>query len=319
MTDRVAGTLSILIPVFNWPVQQLVDELRAEIAREALTRRVDIHLFDDGSSPECAAALRALESPVGQWPAVKVHSVGRNVGRSDARNELLAHSTGDWVLFLDADVLPDSDRFISRYLNAAASSHNEAFCGGLSYRRCADVAPEERFYFRYSSRASVATPDVRNRRAWAWVFTSNMLVSRRLVQSCPFDPGFSGYGYEDLEWGIRLDQHGGVMHIDNAVTHLGLLTKRVLQRKTREAASNFARMRALHPNYVSDMPLMNTAQRLAWVPAGLLRSVARGLGWLFRSCSFGFDVNLLLFQAEKLLWTGLALRSARVAWAKILK
>lgn len=311
MAERAGPTLSILIPVYNWPVGPLVRELQAQVERSGLAHRVDIHLFDDGSDAACADALRALATHEGSRPAVRLHSLGRNVGRAQARNELLARSGGDWLLFLDADVLPDRDTFVSDYLAAAASTGSEAICGGLSYSRCTQVGADQRFYLRYSSRASVALPPVRNARAWAWVFTSNMLVSRRLVQACPFEASFSGYGYEDLEWGIRLHRHGGVLHLDNPVTHLGLLSKAVLQRKTREAAPNLVRMHAMHPEFVETMSLLRVARRLAWLPSGLLRSLARAVGWAFRRCSCGFTVELALFQFEKLLWTGLALRAVR--------
>lgn len=311
MADRGEPTLSILIPVYNWPVGPLVRELQAQVERGGLAHRVDIHLFDDGSDAACAQALRALATPTGRAPEVQVHSLGRNVGRAEARNQLLERSRGDWLLFLDADVLPDRETFVSDYLAAAVNTGSEAICGGLSYSRCADVGADQRFYFRYSSRASVAAPQLRNSRAWAWVFTSNMLVSRRLVRACPFDASFSGYGYEDLEWGIRLDRHGGVLHLDNPVTHLGLLSKPVLQRKTREAAPNLVRMHALHPDFVAAMSLLRTARWLAWLPAGLLQRLARVVGWVFTRCNCGFAVELLLFQFEKLLWTGLALRVAR--------
>lgn len=308
MSERTRPALSILIPVYNWPVGSLVRELQAQIERDGLAHCVDIHLFDDGSDMACADSLQVLATPDGDEPLVRVHTLGRNVGRAEARNQLLARSSGDWVLFLDADVLPDKETFVRDYLASASSGGSEAICGGLSYNRLVNVGVGQRFYYRYSSRISVAPPLVRNARAWAWVFTSNMLVSRRLVQACPFDEEFSGYGYEDLEWGARLHGLVGVLHVDNPVTHLGLLDKPTLQRKTREAAPNLARMYSLHPEVVASLSLLRVARWFAWLPAGLLRAKARAVGWMFRCANGGFALELLLFQFEKILWTALALR-----------
>src|SRR5690606_23100227 len=55
-----------------------------------------------------------------------------------------------------------------------------------------------------------------------YVFTSNLLVRRDVFETERFDEGFSGWGWEDVEWGMRVARRWPIVHIDNPATHLGL-------------------------------------------------------------------------------------------------
>ena len=49
----------------------------------------------------------------------------------------------------------------------------------------------------------------------------------------PFNEQFTGYGYEDIEWGLRLANRWKVQHIENTASHLGLVTKSAALEKMR--------------------------------------------------------------------------------------
>ena len=62
------------------------------------------------------------------------------------------------------------------------------------------------------------TPQQRAKRPNQNLNTSNILVSKRVMQAVPFDSRFLTYGYEDVFWGMSLAQKGiAVAHIDNPV------------------------------------------------------------------------------------------------------
>lgn len=299
--DRVVPLLSVLIPVYNWSVRDLVNRLTAQVEVGGLQNIVDIHFFDDASTTPYAEELdRQVVEVSRRGVPLYLHRVQKNVGRSVARNTLLAQSSGKFVLFLDADVMPDQDDFIAAYL-AQIELGRRVVCGGISYRQCVNVSAQHRFYYHYSRKASIAPPQVRNECAWAWVFTANMLVERSLVNEVPFDNGFIGYGYEDIEWGIRLDSIAKIYHIDNTVTHLGLLDKKVLQRKLCESAPNLVHMYRLHPTKVGGMQLVRAARSLRMIPSTLIDGAASLAGYLFRLSWLGFRVELILLQLEKVL------------------
>ncbi len=81
-----------------------------------------------------------------------------------------------------------------------------------------------------------------------------------------FDPGFTGWGWEDVEWAMRVSRRFSVFHIDNPATHMGLDTVQDLARKFDQGAANFARVVALHPDIVQTYPSYRAARALKRLP-----------------------------------------------------
>lgn len=299
--------LSVLIPVYNWDCGRLIGALVKEILGGGLNTDVEVHLFDDASRPDFRDVNRAhVAAASQQGVAIQMTAAPNNTGRSAARNTLIALAAGRWLLFLDADVLPDEPDFLGRYLDSANNA--DAVCGGISYRQCASATAGERFYLRYSSQASVANASQRMRLPWAWVYTASVLVARDVISSVPFDGGFIGYGYEDLEWGLRISQQGRLRHIDNTVTHLGLLSKQTLARKSAEAATNLVHLWRLHPTVAQGMSLVRVSRRLALLPGFVLKLGAAVTHWSFLRVPGPHSIEMTLFQAEKVFRSALAFR-----------
>ena len=144
---------------------------------------------------------------------------------------------------------------------------------------------------------------------WAWLYTANVLVSRSTIDRVPFDGEFQGYGYEDLEWGLRVSESGRLLHIDNSVSHLGLLSKLTLSDKTREAALNLVHLWQLHPQTAETMKLVRLARLLSKLPAPILRAAAAASRWAFLQLPGPYIVELALFQSDKVLRSALAFRA----------
>jgi hypothetical protein len=83
------------------------------------------------------------------------------------------------------------------------------------------------------------------------VFTSNLLVRRDVFEQERFDEGFSGWGWEDVEWAMRVARRFPILHFDNTATHLGLDTAEALMSKYEQSAGNFARVLQAHPEIVA--------------------------------------------------------------------
>jgi hypothetical protein len=108
------------------------------------------------------------------------------------------------------------------------------------------------------------------------VFTSNLLVRRDVFETEAFDESFAGWGWEDVEWGMRVARRWPILHVDNTATHLGLDTARVMAGKYEQSAANFARVIAAHPQVVSTYPSYRAARLLRLAPLrGLWRPLLK--------------------------------------------
>lgn len=113
--------LSVVIPTYNC-APFLVESLDSILGQVDDTAEVIV--VDDGSEDETPAVLSRYRSRI---TVVQ----GRHGGLSAARNLGLAHATGDWVAFHDADdvALPDRVGFTRAYLDAHPEI-DAVFCNG---------------------------------------------------------------------------------------------------------------------------------------------------------------------------------------------
>ena len=95
-----------------------------------------------------------------------------------------------------------------------------------------------------------------------------------------FDADFAGWGWEDVEWGMRVARRWPIVHIDNPATHMGLDTVETLAAKYEQSAANFARVAAKHPEVVATYPSYRAARLIRRTPGHrlarpLLKAIAR--------------------------------------------
>lgn len=263
-------TLSVLVPFFRESPTGLLRALDQVSAPEG----VEIIALDDGSgeaglSAEVTETVAALRLPA------QLVTLGQNVGRSRGRNRLTASARGEWLLFIDADMLPDRPDFLEAWVRLIREARPEVAFGGLSVAR----SPQRReveLHRQMALRSDCVGLAARRLAPEKHVFTSNLLVRRDVFAAEPFDAGFAGWGWEDVEWAMRVSRRWPITHIDNPATHLGLDTAETLVRKYEQSAGNFAKVVELHRDIVSRYPSYRAARMLRRLPAlGLLRAGLR--------------------------------------------
>jgi len=257
--------LSICIPAWRDTASPLLTSL-AGLAGHG---DCEVLVYDDGSAdPEMTAAItNHLSQFKGPARLITAH---QNKGRSYARNRLMHHARCDWLLMLDADMLPDDDQFLARYLGAIASQTEPALiAGGFTLNQVkADKA--QALHAAQSIRSECLSANHRKTDPGRYIFTSNILAHRRVLDSVSFDDGYQGWGWEDVDWGLRVAERFPILHIDNTATHLGLDNTETLMRKYGTSGPNFARLASQHPKAVSEMPLYKVAKSLRRVPGTTL-------------------------------------------------
>ncbi|RZV37977.1 MAG: glycosyltransferase [Acidimicrobiales bacterium] len=191
--------LSVLIPSYKDDATPLLERLLTE-TNEVLN--VEILMYDDGSgdatiNAELAAMCKNAATPVSLFFA----SV--NKGRSVARNYLVENARADWVLFLDADMRPETDDFLATYLDEIKKDKADILFGGFTVPKEKQSRATE-LHRAFSQTSDCLDARARTAKGPQYVASSNLCVRKSVLTDEPFDTGFSGWGWEDSEWAARV-------------------------------------------------------------------------------------------------------------------
>ena len=270
----VKPAVSVLIPFLRDDPAELLTLLDEEAA--SVDGAVEIVVLDDGTRDAALTARLAAQIKSMALP-VRLITLPANEGRSIGRNRLASAARGGSLLFLDSDMRPDHRRFLRDWADLAAREDPAVAFGGFSLLQ---APTDARFaVHRAMAAKSECVPYTeRAKQPEKYVYTSNLLVRRDVFESEAFDPGFTGWGWEDVEWAMRVSRRFRVVHLDNAATHMGLDTVAALAGKYEQSAPNFARMAERHPAIVAAYPSYKAARLLKRLPGlpRLRRLMRRG-------------------------------------------
>ena len=225
-------TMSVVITTYNRP-----DALAAVMAACFLQddKNFEIIIADDGSTASTRDCIERLakRAPV---PVKHVWQPDDGFRAAMARNRGILAATGDYIIFLDGDCVPQRD-FIARHRALAQPGHlvsgSRILLGQALTERALrahiDVAGlplGQRLRARLSGdmnkviQTMLRWPDVgRVRRKFSWrrIKSCNLAVWKSdLVTVNGFDESFTGWGHEDSDLVVRLF-HAGVLRKDGAL------------------------------------------------------------------------------------------------------
>ncbi len=227
--------LSILIPIYNYDVTQLVNDLLEQC--KGLDTPTEIICYDDNSQPlyEAANAWMTNDSDV----VYKV--LPKNVGRSAIRNLLAKAASYPFLLYLDCDSGIISKDFIQQYLTHIAEDH--LICGGRNY---APLPPENishKLHWLYGSKRETRSLQYRQNNPIKYFHTNNFVIPISAFGSLSFDESIRSYGYEDLVLAEMATSNGlTIKHIDNPIQHMELHDDSEFLSKTQAAVKNLIKL-----------------------------------------------------------------------------
>ncbi len=245
--------LSILIPFYHDDPAGLIRALQQQSAQE-----VELILYDDGSQDDTLHANIIAQITDIKMPARLIRAA-QNHGRSHARNELVRAARGAYILFLDADMLPAQKQFLQTYIDEIRNNKQDIVFGGFLVEEQSNNKACS-LHRALSKKSDCLPANKRNKMPAKHVCSSNLLVAKTVLDACPFDPEFVGWGWEDVEWAARANEQFTIMHIDNPAIHLGLESAETLVRRYRDSAENYARFVARHPALAQQLPSYRTAK-----------------------------------------------------------
>nr|WP_317631307.1 glycosyltransferase family 2 protein [uncultured Flavobacterium sp.] len=282
--------LSILIPTYNYNVQPLVEALVLQCAE---FDNIEVVVFDDASPNLPADNLK-----INDYKNCFFKILPINVGRSVIRNQLVQAAKYDWILFLDADVMPVKLDFIPQYLNAIASGFDVVY-GGLAYEK---QMPKPGFKLRwyYGNAREALTLKERNLKKPNDFLCSNVLIKKKVFETVLFPANLRNYGYEDLIFNLEIVKNNfQILQIENEVYHLNIESDSVFLEKTDLALSNLnflLQSKILNPDEIKIAKYANfLSSNILIFIISKLRLVT-----FFKFLTLHFPKNILWFDLYKL-------------------
>lgn len=222
--------LTICIPVFNFNITSLVNELSNQA--RLLQIPYEIIVIDD-----CSANFRDInKKSCEQFTYIEQHE---NIGRTRIRNLFVQYATYNYLLFLDCDSLIDTPDFILKYVEVIKQNLS-VVCGGRVYEKH-KPKKNKMLRWKYGIFKESQPYAIRQQFPYKWFMTNNFLISKKILEEIPFDERINLYGYEDLVFALALKKKNiPVTHINNSVLNGHLETNSEYLSKTKEAMMNLA-------------------------------------------------------------------------------
>lgn len=199
--------LSILIPTYNDRCITLVRTL----LEQAVLLNIDYEIIvaDDGSNQQ---EVLQENAPIAEMDHCRYLVRSSNKGRAAIRNFLAQQASFPWLLFLDSDMVVCRHDFLQKYIQCK----NDVVYGGVTIRGAVDG--NLRYLYEHASEHEHRV-EKRMQQPYRDFHTANFMIRRELMLRFPFDERFRYYGYEDVFFGITLEEHHiTIQHIDNPMS-----------------------------------------------------------------------------------------------------
>ena len=228
-------SLSILIPIYNFDVKNLVNDLHKQCKELAID--FEIILVDDCSKSEFHIKNKELDSVSN----VSYERLEKNIGRSKIRNYLLNKASYENCLILDCDVAIVSEYYVKNYLDVITD--NCVIVGGHLYQKNPPKEKSLMLHWKYGTQVECKSLKERLKKPYDSFMTNSFLIQKWTFNKVKFDESLIKHGHEDTMFGIELRVNNiEIKHIDNPVLHLGLKTAKDFLRGEKESIVNLVRL-----------------------------------------------------------------------------
>lgn len=217
--------LSILIPTYNYNITSLVESLSKQL--ENVDFSYEILVIDDCSSnAEIVESNKSIEN----FPNCTFIQNSSNKGRTATRQALAEAATYNWLLFMDADVLPKNEDFIKKF--DIENQTAEVVFGGIAYET---KKPDKEKVLRWKyGKAREAKPVQKREKMPYLSIISQCFLIKKDVFFKANDFHAHVYGVDVYFTQNLLKKQATVQHIDNPIVHFGLESNSSFIEKTKK-------------------------------------------------------------------------------------
>lgn len=269
-------SISVVIPTYQRPelLRRCLEGLRAQDLHPDC---YEVVVVDDGSGPATAEVLQAFGE---DWHSLTWVSLVANRGPAAARNKGIELASGDWLLFMDDDIVAPSSLVRTHIEYHANDDQLVGILGRVQWHPDLTVTRFMRWLDTVDLQFAYESDLVEGRidRAHRYFYTCNLSLSRDLIcQSGGFNEAFPYPALEDTEMAIRLCRMGFQLDYRPAAVAWNsrpITLKDFCHRMTLVGESSVI-LRALDNDSETDSdPLPTTESRWRRISRQLLKGVA---------------------------------------------
>lgn len=217
----------------------------------------ELNLIDDASTTNCSEDNAQLAK---EFTNVNYAVLPTNIGRAAIRNLLASTSKYANLLYMDCDSMPCNNVYIHNYIPYLNTM--QVVYGGRAY---SDGVININYFLHwlYGSKREVKTTEQRALQPYISFLSNNFLVHKNIITQHPFNETITQYGHEDTLWAMLLQQKNvPILHIDNALRHIGLDDTKAFIHKTKLAVHNLHSLNAQYPKAFASVKLLRYAKHI---------------------------------------------------------
>ncbi len=284
--------LSVCIPVFNFNIAKLINELTHQGA--LLKIDFEIIVIDDASKNFKISNKNICSK-------IKYIELEKNIGRSKIRNLFLSFANYEYLLFIDCDSLIIHQDYLLNYIKEIKTKPN-IVCGGRIYpEKC--PSRNQRLSWKYGKLRESKPIHTRLLSPNKSFMTNNFLIQRVLLEEIKFDERLTQYGHEDTLFGFELSKRNvSITHIENPVLNGEIENNKIYLSKTEKAIQNLVKIVDFTKNdseFIQDNKLLISYQKIKKIEL-FLRLIFLTLRPTIRVLLTNGIVNLYLIDFYKL-------------------
>lgn len=201
---------SLLIPNYNETnIRSLVRML--SYCGSKLCIDFEIIVLDDASTNE---TLIAYYSELNNYPNVHCYQLPENKGRTYTRNQLANIARFDWLLFMDSDTIPQTERFLRSFAEAFQQKNIEVVFGGVFYGFMPPKEIQRRLRYTFGSQRESKPLILRKNQIYLSVISTCFAIKKDVFLSLQL-PQENRYGM-DVLFAYQLQKNNiKVLHIES--------------------------------------------------------------------------------------------------------
>ncbi|MBF0228861.1 MAG: glycosyltransferase [Desulfamplus sp.] len=209
-----SNNVSVIIPTYN-RCNIFYKVLKALESQTIDKYRFEVIVVDDGSTDDTAQMVRdfAINSTLNIR-----YFFQENKKQGAARNLGIQHAEMPIIIFIGDDIIPDT-RFIESHLRFHGNleePYKSCVIGYTTWHKDIKVTPFMQYIGEFGHQFGYSLIEGIGPLRFNFYYTSNLLIPASLLTTLDkvFDEDFDVYGWEDIEFGYRLENIGAKLFLN---------------------------------------------------------------------------------------------------------